>query len=441
MMRSHVTRKITIGFSVCLAVALAAFAAAGLFAGSSAMNPKSPVTLAALMDKLETLQSQMQENARATEAMRAALEQQRGLNARLLSLLAASSTSTSAVLSPNPPAPPPPQIKPKLTFEICGKLGQAYETKLAFKASGEGDIKGFIGADVFGNGALADIEVKGGAEVGVEAGPESGLEASACLTGFEFDLDGVVAQNIFNTLTQHTTTLGNEVGAAYLNAPGMHGGNLGKPLAALQNLQVNVGSGQILSGLKQPANFFQQFQGLTNTLPFPGNTGSLIQNPTSLFPTINDFDVNNLCGGTQAGTLFDDLCVRAQSFTSPLVPISNVLTNVDNVLGNVDTKVDNFINGLNGVTSNVTTLINDVGSLQVGVNQLNGQVSNLETGVTNLCNGLNSRITTIRNGVVSFPARNYSLDLGPVGTFSIPVDILRNDQPYSGLSSVGCPTF
>lgn len=426
--------------AVSLATLLGMFAMASIDAESAPMSPSKPVSLEALMGKMESLQMQLNDNTRATEAMRTALDHQRRANARLISLLGVRSVDagvvppavmSSTALSPEPPAPP---LRLKMAIELCGKIGKVLEAKLAQKLSGEGDLKGFIGLDAFGNGALAKLEVKAGLESGFELGPEAGLEAAACIQGLEFELDTVTSQTLITALSQGAPQIASDITNLYMNSPLMHTANLTGPLNAMQNLQLNIGSGQIVNGLKQPASMFQDFQSLASTLPFTGNIGSVISNPGSLFPSINDFDPNAICGNVQAGTLFGDLCGRAQSFTSPLTPLTQTLSSIDS-------KVDNFINGLNGVTSNVTTLINDVGTLNVDFSNLTGKVGSLESGVTNLCAGMNSRFTTIRNGIVSFPARNFSLDLGPVGTYSIPVDILRNDQPYAGLSGVTCPTF
>jgi len=435
-LRSMQVRVVT---AISLTIVVGVFAMASMEATSAPVNPRKPITLETLMGEIADLQTQMKENVRATEAMRAALDHQRETSARLIRLFATGSPGPNALTLAAVPAPLPQadirgHRKLKLALEVCGKIGKAIEAKLAQKLSGEADLKGFLGLDAYGNGVLAKLEVKGGMESGFELGPEAGLEASACIQGLEFDLDNVTSQTVITALSQGAPQVISDITNLYMNSPLMHTANLTAPINAIQNLQLNIGSGQIVNALKQPSSMFQDFQGLTSTLPFIGNTGSVISNPVSLFPSINDFDPNSLCGNVQAGTLFADLCGRAQSFVSPLAPITQVLSNVD-------MKVDNFINGLNGVTSNVTTLINDVGMLDVGFSNLTGKVSNLETGVTNLCTGVNSRFTTIRNGVVSFPARNFSLDLGPIGTFSIPVDIVRNDQPFSGLSGVTCPTF
>lgn len=418
-----------------VAILLGVFAAVSLDAGSAPLNPQ-PVTLAALMNKLESLQSQMQDNSRATEAMRAALAQQRNLNGRLLNLLAAGGPAPAAMLmAAASPSPEPQRIRArqlKWAIELCGKVGLAAEGKYGQKLDAEGDVRGHGGVDAYGTGGKVNLQVKHAYELGFELGPDAGLEATACLQGIEFDAVGV--DNVIAALTQGAPQSINDVSNVFMSFPLLHAANLSAPLNSLQNLQVNVGAGQILDRLKQPATLFQDFQGLAGSLPFPGNINSVISNPTSLFPTINDFDINALCANTQSGTLIDDMCAKARSFASPLDPITNILTGVD-------MKVDNFISGLNGVTSNVTSLINDVGVLNVGFNSLTGDVASLQSGVTGVCNGINSRLSTIRNGTVSFPARNFTLDLGFVGTFSIPVDIPLNAQPFSGLSGIGCPAF
>lgn len=407
-------RQVRIVAAASVAILLAMFAAVSLDAGSASVNPKA-ITLGSVMDKLESLQSQMQENVRATEAMRAALAQQRNLNGRLLHLLAAGgSTPAPMLMAAATPSPEPQRLRArglKWAIQLCGKLGLGLEGTYGQKLAGDVGVIGTLGADVYGNGATGEVTITAAGEYAWQVGPAAGLEATACLEGIE--LDAVGAENLVMALTAGAPQAIDGVSNAFLSLPLLHIANLGNPISAVQNLQVNVGSGQLLDRLKQPATMFQDFQSFTTSMPFPGNVGAGMSNPASLFPTINDFDLNAMCSNTQAGTLFDDHCARARSFTNPLLPITNVLSSVD-------MKVDNFISGLNGVTSNVTSL---------------------QTGVTGVCNGINSRFATIRSGVVSFPARNFTLDLGFVGTFSIPVDIPLNAQPFSGLSGIGCPAF
>lgn len=398
--KGRMARLLLVSMVATLALASIGFATRELNPASSAakVTPDS-ASFQAVMVKLERLEAEIRKSAQITEELRKTIATERRQNAQHFGLLASSSIRPGMLAAPASPAPP--KIVPtrlKLAIELCAKKNRAFAGKVAPKLSGEGDLQGLLGVDIFGSGGKAKLETKFGAELGTEFSAESGLELTACLSGVEVDITSADVPNfdaLVNGMVGGWPQTAADISDVFIDAPLMHTAQLSTTLNAMDTFQLAIGPARAISTLQNPSLAFQDVQGLVDTLPLPGNLNSVIRDPSALFPNAGDLNVSTLCSGAAAGSLLGDTCFKIQNFQNPLDPLASKL---------------------------------DAAEVKIAT---------LQTGVTGFCNNVNNRLTTIRNG--SIPARNFSLNLGPVGTFNIPVDVVRT--PFSSLTTVSCPVF
>jgi hypothetical protein len=192
-------------------------------------------------------------------------------------------------------------------FNLGGSLGAETGVNLLGKLAG----KGGIGADVYGNGADADLEVSGSGGQTFTVGGEGGIEAEACVKGWTIKSGEVLTaaqQSIVDDLKNNAVALrDNTVGV--VNAFNISSGKFVSAADLLQNLDLDVGNPAAILNASAGA-----FGGMASVLPLNSNVSAALSNPSNAVNALGEKlsdHLGTLCStplGSGLGSIFDSMC-------------------------------------------------------------------------------------------------------------------------------------
>jgi hypothetical protein len=190
----------------------------------------------------------------------------------------------------------------------------------------------------------------------------------------------VDTQALTNTVQNTAQQVALKMSAFLTNHPEMVTKTLPNSLDSLTSFNANVTKETVLGAIQDPTQTLNNFSGLLQNLPLPGNLSALASNPAAFLPQPSDLTPEALCASPAAlGTgLLSVICPK-------IPPAFQSLDNVSTFLG---------------------------GFTNLNLSGLQTRVTNLEAGLTDTCGAFNNTLTTINNTAVSFPSKNLASPVG-----------------------------
>lgn len=326
-------------------------------------------TVSDVMAKLNKIESEMQEQTQAVKQKMDSLEYQ---NVKLAEYLTRERSRSArlelaAAREPRPVAIPSPALTTSplvIETKVCHHVGMGAAGKLGLDAKLDGEAKGGVGAEAFGNGV--DTDAKGGIEVaaGLDLEGESKFEVERCLNLSEFNPFGATPSAdvaaFVSSLTTGSTDVANKLVENFPKFKQLTNSAATDGIDALNALNVSFSPQQILQSIENPSSALQPVSGLLQSIPLPGNVSNFLQDPSSIFPKPSDLDPANFCANVSptTGGLVSTFCTKIPSSLPNLTGITNTIgqfTNVQADLGKIKTGITQLCGSVNGT---VTTLNN-----------------------------------------------------------------------------------
>jgi len=362
---------------------------------------KEAATLNDVMAKLNTMESEMQQQTRTLNAKLEALEYQnaklatyevrdRAAGARLE--MAAAHMPIGTAL---PAAYPQTLMIPiELKTDICHKGSLMGSAKLGIEPKLKAFARVNVGLDEFGDGVEADARGDIDVKADLDMGGETGFEKTTCLEVAQFNIfgnnpPGLNVGQFVGGITTGSQALAQKLAQIFMNLPQIQNGAITTGLDNLSNLNLSVTPQQILQALDSPSGTFQNVSSLVSSIPLPGNLGGFFQDPSSLFPKPSDLDPLNFCATFTGSGLISNICSKIPSGLANLQGVANTVGDLSNV------KVDlaNIKSGLSNVCGNLRNAASTIS---------NGSITIPQLASFQLPDGLHSHTDTINLGFTSF---------------------------------------
>jgi hypothetical protein len=234
-----------------------------------------------------------------------------------------------------------------MDINFCFKLGGKLGAETALKLGGSIEGKGGVGADIYGNGADADLIVSGDVEEKFKLGGEGGISGSACVKGWTVKSGAVLTaaqQAIVDDLKYNAEQIRNSV-VGITNAFNVGTGKMISAMTLVQNVDLSMGNPAKILNTGAGA-----FGGMANALPLNAAIGEKLDDPGKVLTSLSEklADPNGtLCGASLPPKLaapFDAMCegtgkALAVTIKSIHVAVGVVKSGVDSIWGVVSTVV------------------------------------------------------------------------------------------------------
>ena len=397
---------------------------------------RQAATLNQVMDKLNAMQSEMQQQSQTMEVKLDALRQ---ANAKLAAYALrraaqakARATRVEQAVAYSPYARPAAGIgrgiintsPVDLEAKVCGKLDLKGELKWGPEVEAKGHAEGGAGADVAGNGGKASVKVNAKASLEGSVSGAGGVSFDVCYAfsptiNFPTGVDTTALSNAVQTSAQKVAA---KIGIYLQNHPTITASALPDSIDALDNIKANVTRQTVLAAIEDPTQTLNSFSALLQAVPLPGNLNTFASNPASFLPQASDLTPEALC-------------------SSPAALTSEMLLTICS-------KVPPPLKSLNGVG----TFLNTFSTLNLS--GLQTRVSNVEAALTTTCSGFNADVTYINGTEVAIPGRTLAslhyvsgVSFTPPGvsysTFDVnmPTILFTPFAAPHNLPTIGCPSF
>jgi hypothetical protein len=398
---------------------------------------RQAATLNQVMDKLNEMQSEMEQQSQTMEVK---LEDLRQANAKLAAFAlrtAAQANARSARLEHAVAfSPYPPQAAiaggrgivnsspVDLEAKVCGNLDLKGELKWGPAVEAKGHAEGGVGVDVAGDGGKASVKVNATDSLEGSVAGGGGVSFDVCYAfspsvNFPTGVDTTALSNAVQTSAQNVAA---KIANFLQTHPKITDTALPDTLDALNNIKANVTRQNVLAAIEDPNQTLNNFSAMFQAVPLPGNLNTFVSNPASFLPQASDLTPEALCASPAALT--------------------------SEVLSTICAKVPPPLKSFDGVS----TFLNTFSTLNLS--GLQARVSNVEASLTSTCNMFNTDVTYINGTAVTIPGRTLAslryvsgVSFTPPGvsysTFDVnlPLISLTPFAPPHNLPVINCPSF
>jgi hypothetical protein len=397
---------------------------------------RQEITLNQVMDKLNAMQSEMQQRSQTMEVKLEALKQANAKLAVYVLRTAAQQNARAARVEQAVAFSPYPFQGPgvgrgiinsspvDLEAKVCGNLDLKGDVKWGPEVEAKGHAEGGVGVDVAGDGGKASVKVNAKSSLEGSVSGGGGVSFDVCYAfspsiNFPTGIDTTALSNAVQASAQNVAA---KIGTFLQNHPKLTDTALPDTLDALNNFNANVTGQTVLAAIQDPKQTLNNFSAMMQAVPLPGNLNALISDPTAFLPQASDLTPEALCSSPAALT--------------------------SEMLSTICAKVPPPLKSLDGVG----TFLNTFSTLNLS--GLQTRVSNVEAGLTRTCNLFNTDVTSLNGAEVAIPGRTLAslsyvsgVSFTPPGvsysTFNVNLPMI-SFTPFAAphnLPTIECPSF
>ena len=397
---------------------------------------RQAATLNQVMDKLNAMQSEMQQQSQTMQVKLEALKQANAKLAAYALRTAAQANARAARVEKAVAYSPYPMPAAgigrgivnsspvDLEAKVCGNLDLKGELKWGPEVEAKGHAEGGAGADVAGNGGKASVKVNAKASLEGSVSGGGGVSFDVCYAftptiNFPTGIDTTALSNAVQASAQNVAA---KIGTYLQNHPTITASALPDSIDALNNIKANVTRQTVLAAIQDPRQTLNNFSAMFQAVPLPGNLNTFASDPASFLPQASDLTPDALCSSPAALT--------------------------SEILSTICSKVPPPLKSLDGVS----TFLNTFSTLNLS--GLQTRVSNVEAGLTRTCTGFNADVTYLNGTDVAIPGRTLAslryvsgVSFAPPGvsysTFDVNMPTI-SFTPFAAphnLPTIDCPSF